>query len=74
VQSDRKYKTPLSELAVDRDLDAIFDQIAKRNATDEDLHTLRQLRRVPEGQCDLKYRAYLTFSLAVPDRLVTNDR
>jgi DNA polymerase III delta prime subunit len=34
----------------DRDLDGIFDRIAKRNATDEDIQTLRQLLRITEGQ------------------------
>jgi Effector-associated domain 10 len=34
----------------DRDLNAIFDRIANRNATDEDIQILRQLLRVPEGQ------------------------
>jgi Effector-associated domain 10/NACHT domain len=34
----------------DRDFDAIFDRIANRTVTEEDIQILRQLRRAPEGQ------------------------
>jgi Effector-associated domain 10/NACHT domain len=42
----------------DRDLDGIFDRIAKRNATDEDIQTLRQLLRVTEGQSVIQIGKY----------------
>jgi eukaryotic-like serine/threonine-protein kinase len=42
----------------DQDLDGIFDRIAKRNATDEDIQTLRQLLRVTEGQSVIQIGKY----------------
>ena len=43
----------------DRDLDAIFDRLAKQTHTEEDIQTLRQLLCVTQGQNTVQIGKYI---------------